>query len=173
MTDIREEPFVRDFDGDVYRRETDGTYRRWDRIDRNYFPALWLFDDIEKTYAPIEPATDPELPEPVDLDAVAAQPSPRADLLREAESLVTGDRNKTYGSPTANFTHTAAMWSIYLSAKFGVQIDLDPSDVSVCQILLKTCRMVAQPKRDNWADVAGYAGCGYEADVESGRIEAA
>jgi hypothetical protein len=36
---------------------------------------------------------------------------------------------------------------------------------------LKLARITAQPKRDNWTDIAGYAACGYEAGVEIGLID--
>jgi hypothetical protein len=36
---------------------------------------------------------------------------------------------------------------------------------------LKMARIKASPKRDNWADIAGYAACGYEADKETGKID--
>lgn len=103
--------------------------------------------------------------------AADLQETPRSAVLIEAAGLITGDRNKTYGSPTANFSTTAEFWSTYLSAKFETKIILDPSDVAVLQILLKTARMVAQPKRDNFVDVAGYAGCGWETLAESNGLD--
>ena len=96
----------------------------------------------------------------------------REEMLLEAAQLITGDRNQTYGSPTQNFTDTARVWSILLRPKLGEGKELEPGDVAMMMVALKLCRMVAAPKRDNWVDVAGYAGCGYEADVESGRIVA-
>lgn len=87
--------------------------------------------------------------------------SPRAQLLREAETLITGDRNKSYGSPTQNFANTAAL----LNVQFGHKLrePFEARDVALIMIQLKMARMVAQPKRDNWLDIAGYAACGYEA----------
>lgn len=97
--------------------------------------------------------------------------APRESVLNEAASLITGERNQTYGSPTQNFTDIAGMWSIQLRRKLKDGATIDPGEVASMMILLKLCRMIADPKRDNWTDTAGYAGCGYEADVESGRIK--
>lgn len=95
---------------------------------------------------------------------------PRQEILEEAAGLITGDRNQTYGSPTQNFTDTAMMWTVILRGKLKPDTHIDPGEVASMMVALKLCRQVAQKKRDNWTDIAGYAGCGYEADVESGRI---
>lgn len=94
----------------------------------------------------------------------------REDVLAEAVQLITGDRNRTYGSPTQNFSDTAAIWSIILRNKLKDGQRIEPGEVASMMVGLKLARQPAQPKRDNWVDIAGYAGCGYEADVESGRI---
>lgn len=38
-------------------------------------------------------------------------------------------------------------------------------DVADAMILVKVARNIANVKRDNFADIAGYAGCGYEASL--------
>lgn len=96
--------------------------------------------------------------------------TPREDVLSEAARLITGDRNQTYGSPTQNFQDTAAIWSIILRNKLRDGVRIEPGEVASMMVGLKLARQPAQPKRDNWVDIAGYAGCGYEADVETGRI---
>jgi len=96
--------------------------------------------------------------------------APRAAVLREAERLITGDRNQTYGSPTQNFQDTAEVWSVLLGHKLKEGERIDPGEVASMMIALKLCRMKAQPKRDNWIDTAGYAACGYEVDIEMGKI---
>jgi hypothetical protein len=81
----------------------------------------------------------------------------RADLLTEADNLVNGDRNVSYGDPRQDFQRTAAMWSAYLGQ------ELRPHDVAALMALLKVSRIRWSPeKRDSWADLAGYAACGYE-----------
>ena len=95
----------------------------------------------------------------------------REDMLRTAMNLVTGDRNQTYGSPTKNFQDTADVWNIFLQSKLGSDAKITPGDVAAMMILLKLVRMIAQPKSDNWIDIAGYAACGNEVDIETGRIK--
>lgn len=85
--------------------------------------------------------------------------SQRASLLREAESLVDGERNIQYGSPSQDFERTAALWTAYLDGKRY----LEAHDVAVMMILLKASRLRWSPtKRDSWVDVAGYAACGWD-----------
>lgn len=102
--------------------------------------------------------------------AKAPTSTPREGVLSEAVTLITGDRNQTYGSPTQNFTDTANVWNTILRRKLKDGESIEPGEVAAMMVGLKLVRMVAQPKRDNWVDIAGYAGCGYEADVDSGRI---
>lgn len=96
--------------------------------------------------------------------------TPREDVLQEAITLITGDRNHTYGSPTQNFQDTADVLNVLLRPKLKEDQKITPGEVASIMIGLKLVRQIAQPKRDNWTDIAGYAGCGYEADVETGRI---
>jgi thiol-disulfide isomerase/thioredoxin len=94
---------------------------------------------------------------------------PRVEVLDEAAKLITGDRNKSYGEPTDNFRDIAAVWNVQLGHKLSQPIE--PGDVAAMMVGMKLVRMKAQPKRDNWTDIAGYAGCGYEVDVQNGRLE--
>jgi hypothetical protein len=83
-------------------------------------------------------------------------PNERASLLREAEQLVNGDRNATYGDPRQDFQRTATMWAAYLG------VEVAPHDVAAMMALLKVSRIRWSPaKRDSWADLAGYAACGW------------
>lgn len=95
---------------------------------------------------------------------------PRVEVLQEAESYITGDRNVSYGSPTQNFQDIADMWTIQFRHMLKDDVHFEPGHIAEAMVLLKMCRQKSQPKRDNWTDTAGYSGCGYEADVESGRI---
>lgn len=92
--------------------------------------------------------------------------TPRADLLREAERLITGDRNETYGTPTQNFTNIADLWNIQFRHLLADGKQFTPADVALALIQVKLARTIAQPKRDNWTDIAGYAACGYETTVK-------
>lgn len=97
--------------------------------------------------------------------------TPRESILYTAAELITGDRNKTYGSPTQNFQDTARIWNVILRHKLGPDQELDATDVAKLMIGLKLARMAAQPKRDNWVHIAGYSACGYECGVELGKID--
>ena len=90
----------------------------------------------------------------------------RSRMLHEAERLVNGDRNNTYGPPEQDFERTAIMWTTYMN---GRRI-FDAHDVAVMMILLKVSRLSWSPdKPDNWIDIAGYAACGY--DIISNKQE--
>ena len=83
----------------------------------------------------------------------------RSELLREAETLVNGDRNNAYGPPDQDFQRTADLWTIYLN---GRRI-IEAHDVAIMMALLKISRLSWEPtKRDSWVDLAGYAACGYD-----------
>jgi hypothetical protein len=91
---------------------------------------------------------------------------PRVSVLREAERLTTGDRNVTYGSPTANFQNTADLWTVLLQPLLKDGARLEPRHVADLMVALKLARNMAVAKRDNFVDIAGYAACGYETTVE-------
>jgi hypothetical protein len=87
---------------------------------------------------------------------------PRVELLREAAALISGDRNKDYGSPKINFSRTAQIWSVIMGIEFT------EADVAMMMIAVKVARYAEKKKHvpDTWRDIAGYAGCGYEVDEE-------
>jgi hypothetical protein len=88
--------------------------------------------------------------------------SPRAEVLREAERLITGDRNETYGTPTQNFTNIADLWNVQFRHLLAPGKEFSAADVALAQIHVKMARTITQPKRDNFVDLAGYAACGWE-----------
>lgn len=92
-------------------------------------------------------------------------PSTRERVLDEAKKLITGDRNKSYGSPVQNFTNTAELWTTQFRHLLKDGVEFEASHVAQAMVLLKMARMVAGAKEDNWIDVAGYAGCGAQCDA--------
>ena len=81
----------------------------------------------------------------------------RTRLLRDAEALVNGPRNDTYGPPREDFARTARMWSGYLG------VPITAADVACLMILLKVSRLRATPDhQDSWVDAAGYAAAGWD-----------
>lgn len=91
----------------------------------------------------------------------------REGVLDEAAGLITGDRNKTYGSPTQNFQNTADIWTALLRHKLKDGEVITPTEIATLMVGLKLARTVAQPKRDNFVDMAGYAACGWETVVDA------
>jgi hypothetical protein len=95
--------------------------------------------------------------------------TPREAILTEAAGLITGDRNKTYGSPTENFSNTAALWSVQIGHKLTEP--LTAAEVAQLMVQLKMARMIAQPKRDNFVDAAGYIACGWECEEADSALK--
>lgn len=82
----------------------------------------------------------------------------RVDALREAATIISGDRDAQYGGPEENFARIAKIWSVILG------IDITEEDVAMCMVGLKVARYASKSgfQPDTWVDIAGYAGCGYE-----------
>jgi hypothetical protein len=84
-------------------------------------------------------------------------PSLRAQILREAEQVISNDRNNTYGEPEDLFTDIAAYWSAW----FGHEVS--GFDVAMAMALFKVARCKANPAhRDSFTDLAGYGAIAYE-----------
>lgn len=80
--------------------------------------------------------------------------------------MIDGDRNVSYGSPTQNFQNIADMWTVRFAHMLKDDAFFTAVDVADAMVLLKVARNIANTKRDNFADIAGYAACGYEATLE-------
>ena len=90
----------------------------------------------------------------------------KSEILKTAENIVNGDREKQYGKAEDNFNTIANLWADYLSAK-DEPTDIKPKDVAAMLALLKIARIASgHAKEDNWVDLAGYAACGGE--IETG-----
>lgn len=77
-------------------------------------------------------------------------------VLQEAESIIYGDREQTYGEPDKNLRHIAEQWELFLLQKHNCDINLTPEDVCYMMADLKKCRQMNSPKRDNIVDGIGY-----------------
>lgn len=101
-------------------------------------------------------------------------------VLSEAESIIYGDRERTYGKPGKNLEAIALFWAAYLVSKHGVAIRLSPEDVCAMMRLLKEARLMNQPNhRDSIVDLCGYAALqdrvlngdpGREGETESPKV---
>ena len=76
------------------------------------------------------------------------------NILREAEEIIYGDREQTYGRPDKNLNCIAAMWTAYMQNTGRDYVTAH--DVCMMMACLKIARQAHSFKRDNLVD-----GCGY------------
>lgn len=94
-----------------------------------------------------------------------------ADVLTEANRLVSGDRGKTHGGKHDNFTKIARIWNAYLRNANPAHIPLTPSQAADLMELMKVARRQSGTfNPDDYIDGAGYAGVAFEAHVEEDRL---
>ena len=72
-------------------------------------------------------------------------------ILQEAQRLVHGDRGADYGHPLDDFAKTAKLWRVVLNTS------VTPEQVALCMCMVKISRELNRHKRDNLADLCGYA----------------
>jgi len=82
--------------------------------------------------------------------AAASRDPVSLSILQEAQALIHGDRQATYGHPRDNLGRIARLWSVVLG------VDVTPEQVCLCMVQVKIARQVHRPKRDNLVDAAGY-----------------
>jgi Domain of unknown function (DUF6378) len=82
----------------------------------------------------------------------------REESLKEAMSIVIGDRATQYGGPEDNFARIAKIWSVILG------IPISEEDVGMMMVGLKVARYASKSgfQPDTWVDVIGYGACGFE-----------
>lgn len=83
------------------------------------------------------------------LDADTMEPYDET-VLQEAQRLVYGDRQDSYGHPADDFGRTAKIWSAILG------VDVTAKQAALCMVGVKISRECNAPKRDNRVDGAGY-----------------
>lgn len=103
---------------------------------------------------------------PTETDTPTDTPTTRAEILDAAKKIVTGDREKQYGSPEDNFAVIARFWEVYLSERCvggGAEVTLNPDDVAMLMALMKVARiMTGTFKGDSYIDACGYLACAAE-----------
>lgn len=105
------------------------------------------------------------------LPDVPKDPVPRLTILEEAQDLVNGDRQQSYGDAYESFDRIAKMWSAYLNTKLKGAERVTPKDVASMMILMKVSRSVTSSKRDNWVDISGYAELGSQIEAREAAPE--
>ena len=73
-------------------------------------------------------------------------------ITQEADRLVNGPRQASYGHPLDDFTRTGKLWGAILGTD-----PIAPELVGLCLAAVKISRECNAPKRDNRVDLAGYA----------------
>ena len=86
----------------------------------------------------------------------------RSEILSQANDIIMGSRNTSYGQPEDNFQLIADYWSMYLVNKGKMNTVLSSEDITIMMILLKIARLGGEGTEDCFIDIAGYAACGGE-----------
>ena len=91
------------------------------------------------------------------------------DMLRQAASLVGGQRAKDYGDKTENHQRIAELWNTWMTERYGnYAFDLGAYDVAIMMILMKISRLMHSPgHNDSHVDIAGYAAIAEEIWVKT------
>jgi len=83
----------------------------------------------------------------------------KVSVLEEAQNIIYGDREKTYGHPAKNLKTIANMWNAYMNNMDDAgTYKVTAKDVAAMMMLVKVARFANDPShRDNLIDVCGYA----------------
>lgn len=85
----------------------------------------------------------------------------RGEILKEADRLTHGDRNKNYGSPLVNHQRIAQLWSVWL------ETEITPAQAAMCLALVKVARLIETPDHlDSFVDLAAYASIAGEIETD-------
>ncbi len=80
-------------------------------------------------------------------------------VLQEAQSLVYGDRQRSYSPPQRDYAKTAKIWSGILYEKLKPGVEISPTEAVLMMVGMKISREVFKHGRDNLVDAAGYIAC--------------
>lgn len=130
-------------------------------------PAEWNRDfGLDEHIVDVNKKVGAPTDTPTETDAPTDTPTTRAEILDAAKKIVTGDREKQYGSPEDNFAVIARFWEVYLNQRCVDAMSgfvLNPDDVAMLMALLKVARiMTGTFKGDSYIDACGYLACAAE-----------
>jgi hypothetical protein len=81
------------------------------------------------------------------------------NIMTEAESVIYGDRENTYGDPSKNLRAIADYWTVHLKHKYNFTGQLTTDDVCQLMVTLKQARLLNTPTHhDSQVDTVGYMG---------------
>ena len=80
----------------------------------------------------------------------------RDEILKKAESLINGDRDREYGDAHKNFQDIAKLWSVILEKEIIEQ------QFVLCMFMVKAARLMKTDHEDSWIDICGYGALGGE-----------
>ncbi|WNO28740.1 hypothetical protein SEA_FLAMETHROWER_25 [Microbacterium phage FlameThrower] len=104
-----------------------------------------------------------EQPERYAGEAVAPAPDKREEILRTANTIIHGDREKDYGAPIDSFTRLAEAFNLVLGPMLKPGARVTPAGAAALMIAMKLSRLAGGDlKDDTWVDLAGYAALGAE-----------
>jgi hypothetical protein len=116
--------------------------------------GVTVTDEMRKEYAAVHAPLTDEPVKPKKLKAI----KPKVSVLEEAQTIIYGDREKTYGHPAKNLKTIANMWNAYMNNMDDANFSVSPKDVAAMMMLVKVARFANDPShRDNLVDVCGYA----------------
>ena len=82
---------------------------------------------------------------------------PRNLLLKQAHTLLNGERHDDYGEALDNHKRIATIWSVILNRT------ISPEEVAACMMGVKLARLSnTMYKEDTWVDIIGYGALGGE-----------
>jgi hypothetical protein len=96
---------------------------------------------------------------------IASVERDRDRILRTARELISGDRERDYGSAAVGFERTGKMWAAILGLD-----EVTAEQVAMCMAALKISRLCATPNHDeSWVDGVGYLALGGDIAATPGR----
>lgn len=93
------------------------------------------------------------------------------NVFEEANNIIYGDREQTYGHPSVNLSRIAEQWALYLKQKYKVEVEVTAEDVCWMMADLKKVRQMHDEKRDNVVDAIGYIGLSQRVKENPPHIE--